>query len=96
MSDPGAVASRSALALLVGLHLLRRSAVRLGIILHGDLRGHASHCMYPSLVARRDEQLDVVRHEGRGHGHLAAVGEDELRVRAKLLDVGENVVPATA
>ena len=45
-------------------------------------------------MARLDEELRVRTHERDGHRHLGAVGEDELRPVAELLDDAEDVVPA--
>src|SRR3954454_7275822 len=91
---PGAVEARGGLALLVGRHRLDRALVGLGVLARGDQRGHAAHGMRAAPVARLDQQLAVGLHEGHGHLHVVAVGQDELRPLAEGLDGREDVVPA--
>jgi len=50
--------------------------------------------VYAALVAGLDEEFYIGVHEGDGHGDIAAVGEDELRVVAEALDEAEDVVPS--
>ena len=35
-----------------------------------------------------DEELDVGRHEGHGHCHIASVGQDRILVSSLSLDTG--------
>jgi hypothetical protein len=77
-------------------HLLVHRVVGRRVVLDRDEGRHAAHGVHAALVAGRDEQLDVVGHERRGHGDLRAVRQDEVLVVAKLLDVAEDVVPTTA
>ena len=82
------------LALLVGGHRLDRALVGLGVLARRDQRGHAAHRVRAAPVAGLDQQLAVGLHEGHGHLHVVAVGQDELRPLAERLDRREDVVPA--
>ncbi len=96
MRDPGAVVAVAGLALLVLAHLFQRRLVRGRVVLDGNLRGHAAHGVRAALVADADARQGVGAHERHGHGHLAAVGHQELGLLAQLLDVAEDIVPASA
>ena len=48
----------------------------------------------PAAVARPDEELAIRAHERNRHRHRGAIGKDELRTMAELLDHAEDVVPA--
>src|SRR5260370_29367414 len=50
--------------------------------------------MRAARVACLDQQQWVRAHEGDGHRHLRAVGQDEVLAVPKLLDDAEDVVPA--
>ena len=60
------------------------------------MRRRTYHSVHTTTVAGLDQQTDVGVHEGNGHSDGRAIGKDEVRVLAELLDVGEDVVPATA
>ena len=94
MRDPGSVEAAAGLALLVLAHLGERRFVHLWIAAAGDEGGHPAHRVRAAPVARLDEELRVRPHERDGHRHLRAVGEDEVRPVAELLDDAEDVVPA--
>lgn len=96
VSNPGAVVSGADLAKLVCAYLGHGGVVGLLVVLDGNLGSHSAHCVYASLVASLDEELDVCVHEGTGHGHGVSVGQDEVGVLAESLDGAEDVVPATA
>src|SRR5207248_8058114 len=56
--------------------------------------GHTAHRERAALVARLDQQLGIGAHERDSHGHLNAIGEDELGAAVEFLDDAEDVVPA--
>ena len=96
VSNPGPVVTVGRLAKLVRPHLAESLLVGLGIILDGDLGGHASHGVNTAAVAGANEKLCKRPHAGLRHRHLAAVGQHPVRPRAEGLHDAENVVPATA
>src|SRR5438067_360556 len=46
-------------------------------------------------MAGLDQELGVRPHEGHGHRHLDAIGEQKVRSAVELLDDAEDVVPAS-
>src|SRR6266566_9399862 len=96
MSHPGAIMTIGGLAPLVGAYTLQRLFVGLGIVLDGDLGRHAADGVDVTAMAGFDREQGIGTQEVRGHGHLSAVGTDEFRYLAELLDSAEDVVPAPA
>ena len=96
MRNPCAVVAIAGLALLVGADLGESFLVGYGIGLDGDICGHAAHGVDVAVVAGLDGQLGIAAHEVRGHGDLAAIGKDGVRVAGKFLDEAEDVIPAAA
>jgi hypothetical protein len=92
---PGAVEAVVGLAGLVRADLFEGVGVRFRVLAVGDCCCHAADGHGAALVAGPDELFGVGAHEGLGHGHLAAVGQDEPGAAgAEVLDEGEDVVPA--
>ena len=54
-------------------HLGEGRLVGLGVVLDGDLRGHASHGVYAAAVAGLDQQQAVRAHARLLHRHNAPV-----------------------
>lgn len=94
VSNPGTVVASGDLSELVLVDTLHGDLVGGGVVLDGDLSSHTSHGVDASLVAGLDEQLDVRRHVGDGHGDVSTVGQNKLGVVLELLDEGEDVVPS--
>ena len=94
VSHPGAVAAVGRLALLVLTHARQRVFCDFHVAPVGDEGRHAANCVRAALVARLDHALGVGAHEGNGHRHLRAVGQDHALELAELLDDAEDVVPA--
>ena len=80
MRDPGAVMAGLRLALLVGAHLGEGGLVDRRVLAVGNLRRHAAHGEGAAAVAGLDEELRIGLEEGLAHHHLAAVGQQELRL----------------
>ena len=74
----------------------RRRRLLRGLLVgaRGDHRAHAAHRVGAAPVAGLDQQLGVGVHERHGHGHVDAVGRDELGPLLEPLDGAEDVVPA--
>src|SRR5258707_8694393 len=96
MSHPGAIMTIGGLAPLVGAYTLQRLFVGLGIVLDGDLGRHAADGVDVTAMAGFDREQGIGTQEVRGYGQLSAVGIDEFRYLAELLDSAEDVVPAPA
>ncbi len=75
---------------------LNRLLVGLGIVLNGNLRGHAPHGVNAAPVAGLDQQVYVRFEEVAIHRDQRPIGQQKIRAVAKLLDETENVVPAAA
>ena len=96
VGNPRAIMTGQNLAPLVFLDLSHFRGIGCRIVLDGDRRRHPAHGKSAALVADVDETLHVGLHERSGHGKMAAIGGDLVVVRLELLDVAEEVVPATA
>src|SRR5262249_24742798 len=96
MSHPGAIMTSGGHASLVGTHELQRFCVGSRIIFDRDLGRHAADSMDVAAMAGFDGEQGVGAQEVCGHGHLSAVGIDEVGYVAELLDSAEDVVPAPA
>lgn len=94
MGDPGSVVASGDFTQLVRSDLGHGNLVGLGVVLDGDLSGHAAHRSNLALVAGLDEEPDVGVHEGNGHRNVLAVREDGGTIRTALLDEAEDVVPS--
>ena len=94
MRHPGAVEAVARFALLVLPHLGERRRVHLGVAPAGDEGRHAADGVGAAAVAGLHQQLGVGPHERHGHGHLRAVGQDEVGPVPEVLDDAEDVVPA--
>ena len=80
MGDPGAVVAGLGLALLVGAHLGEGDLVDLRVASIGNLRGHAAHGEGAAAVAGLDEEFRIGLEEGLAHDHLAAIGQEVVRL----------------
>ena len=80
MGDPGAVEAVARLALLVLAHLGQGVGGHLRLAPVGDEGAHAADGVGAAPMAGPHQQLGVGAHEGHGHRHLGAVGQDEGRV----------------
>src|SRR5260370_16221901 len=96
MGHPGAIMASGGLAPLIGAHTLQGLLVGLRIVLDGDLGSHAANGVDVTAMAGLDGEQGVGTQEVRGHGHLSAVGIDEVGYLADLFDSAEDVVPAPA
>src|SRR6266566_804810 len=96
MCYPGAIMTIGGFTPLVGAHTLQRLFVGLRIVLDGDLGSHATNGVDVTAMAGLDGEQGVGTQEVRGHGHLSAVGIDEVGHLVELLDSAEDVVPTPA
>src|SRR6266851_7034874 len=94
MRYPGAIEPIPHLAVFVLFHLRQRDAIDLGIATRRYERGHPTHRVRATFVARLHQQLRVRAHEGDGHRDLRAIGKHEVGTVPELLDDAEDVVPA--
>src|SRR5215218_10008573 len=95
MGNPGPVMAVLRLALLVLAHLVVGEFRPFWVVAAWDLGCHPPHRVRAALVAGLDGKQRVGAHERNGHRHRVAVREEHV-VIAKLLDVGEDVVPPAA
>ena len=96
MGHPGAVMALTCLADFILTDFLYGQLICLGVVLDGDLSGHATDGVHPSAMAGLDDQLCVGAHTGPGHGYLSAIGENVFRYVFEALNKAENVIPASA
>ena len=91
--DPGAVMAVRHLTELVRADLVHGDLVRLGVVLDGNLSGHAAHSGNTSPVARLDEEADIGIHEADFHSDVFAIGEYRATVGTTALNETEDVIP---
>ena len=96
MRHPCAVVAFSRLAQFVGAHLVQSRLIGCGVIANRYLRRHPAHGMRPAAMTNFDDMQRIIAHERHRHGHLRAIRQQIIGVIAQLLDVAENIIPASA
>src|ERR1700712_4321787 len=92
---PCAIETLVCLALLVAAYDLHRTALRLGIVSIGNLRGDTAQRMRATSMTCADQKLGISAHEWQSHRQFRTIGQDKIRSIPELLRNTEQIIPTT-
>jgi hypothetical protein len=93
MGNPGAIVAQTGFAFFIGAHAGQGGIVGGGVVLDGNLGGHAPHGVGPPFVARRNDQADIGLHQRGLHADAGPIGQDIIGVGPQVFDITEHIIP---